>query len=258
MFIDTHCHIDDERYPSADEIAKNLSDDGVDYVIDIGYDVESSKTAFLTASRNENVYFAAGIHPDGANQASVDGLLEIEKLCKTDKCVALGEIGLDYHYYGYDKDEQIKAFLSQIELATAVKLPVQIHSRDCTEDMLKILRSVKLPYGGVMHCFSGSKETAVELLKLGFYLSFGGSVTFKNARNVQEVATLVPLDKILTETDSPYLTPHPFRGQTNEPKNVALVAQKIAELKNIDVAVIAKRVKDNAKDVFYKLCDVKI
>lgn len=252
MFIDIHCHIDDERYPSADEIAKKLQSDGVDYVIDIGYDVESSKTACLTASRNENVYFAAGIHPDSASQVK-NGLSEIEKLCKNDKCVAVGEIGLDYHYDGYDKDEQIKAFLSQIELATAVKLPVQIHSRDCTEDMLKILRQVKLQYGGVMHCFSGSKETATELLKLGFYLSFGGSVTFKNARNVQEVATLVPTDRILTETDSPYLTPHPFRGQTNEPKNVALVAQKIAELKNIDVAVIAERVKNNAKDIFYKL-----
>ncbi len=253
MFIDTHCHIDDERYPSADEIAKNLSDDGVDYVIDIGFDVESSKTAFLTANRNENVYFAAGIHPDGANQASVDGLLEIEKLCKTDKCVALGEIGLDYHYDGYDSLVQKKAFLSQLELAKAVKLPVQIHSRDCTEDMLKILRQIKLPYGGVMHCFGGSKETALELLKLGFYLSFAGTVTFKNARNVQEVASLVPIDRFLTETDSPYLTPHPFRGQTNEPKNVALVTRKIAELKNLDLFVIAEQVKNNAKDIFYKI-----
>lgn len=253
MFTDIHCHLDDEKYSSLDEVVENFKSGNVDLVIDVGFDVSSSKTARLTADKYDCVYFAAGIHPDSAGQVD-GGLKEIEGLCRLDKCVALGEIGLDYHYSdGFDKETQKKAFLAQMELATAVKLPVQIHARDCTEDMLKILRQVKLPYGGVMHCFSGSKETAAELLKLGFYLSLGGTVTFKNAKNVQEVATLVPLDRFLTETDSPYLTPHPFRGQVNQPKNVGLVTQKISELKNIDVAEIARLARVNAKTLFYKI-----
>lgn len=253
MFIDTHCHLGDERFSSVDEVINNFKLANVDFVIDVGFDIFSSIKAKDTANAYKEVYFSAGIHPDSQSQANQDGLKQIQELCKHEKCVALGEIGLDYHYEGFDKDGQTKAFLAQLELATAVKLPVQIHSRDCTEDMLKLLKQVKLPYGGVMHCFSGSKETASELIKLGFYLSFAGTVTFKNARNVQEVATLVPLDRFLTETDSPYLAPHPFRGQTNEPKYVPYVTHKIAELKNLDVNFIAEKAKQNAKTLFYKI-----
>lgn len=255
MFIDTHCHINDDRFTDEKAVIDAFRAAGVDYVINVGFDLASSIKAKETSAKYDGVYFAAGVHPDSENQVTDNGLALIKELCDDEKCVAVGEIGLDYHYEGFDKDGQKRAFVSQIELASSLKLPVSVHSRDCTEDMLKILKENKdkLHSGGVMHCYGGSVETAKELLKLGFYISFAGTVTFKNAVNVQESAKCVPFDRILTETDSPYLAPHPLRGQVNTPANVGLVTRKIAELKNQDVMVVAERVKLNAKALFKKL-----
>lgn len=255
MFTDTHCHLNDERFTDEKAVIEAFRAASVDFVINVGYDLASSGRAAETAKNYGDVYFAAGIHPDSTEQATDKGLEIISDFLSDPKCVALGEIGLDYHYEGYDKDAQKEAFIKQLEIAAAAKLPISVHGRDCTEDMLKILKDNKdkLAAGGVMHCFGGSVETAKEILKLGMYISFAGTVTFKNAANVQRVAEYVPFDRFLTETDSPYLAPHPLRGQVNTPANVGLVARKIAEIKNQDVMIVAERAKLNAKTLFKKI-----
>ena len=255
MFIDTHCHLSDEKFLDKNQVIKDFVSANVDFVIDVGYDLNSSDSALNLARRYGNVFCALGIHPDSAQTVDDNALICLEKLLKEEKCVALGEIGLDYHYEGYDKNVQKKAFVSQMELAFSLGLPVSIHSRDCTEDMLKILKEnkEKLANGFVMHCFAGSKETAKILFDLGAFISFAGTVTFKNAVNVQEVACYLPIERILTETDSPYLAPHPFRGKLNSPSLVPLVAEKIASLRQIETEILAEQVKKNAKEIFKKL-----
>ena len=167
----------------------------------------------------------------------------------------MGEIGLDYHYEDTDEAAQKRAFCAQLELAEALSLPVIIHSRDAAADTLRILKDnrAKLRAGGVMHCFSGSPETAKEYLKLGLYISFAGPVTFKNARRLDEVAKIVPPERILAETDSPYLAPEPFRGTLNTPQNVVQVYAKLAQLRREEIFALAARIKQNAKTLFYKL-----
>ncbi len=255
MFIDTHCHLHDEKLVNHDDIVKNYEREKVTKVINMGCCLKTSAIGKTLAEKYQSIYFAVGYHPSDVADFNDEKLEKIEELAKHDKCVAIGEIGLDYHWQGYDKEKQKDAFIKQLELAKNMKLPASIHSRDATDDMLKTLKENKdkLVYGGVMHCFSGSKETAMELIKLGLYISFAGTVTFKNAVNLKDVAKFVPLDRCLTETDSPYLAPHPFRGTLNEPKNIPFIAGHVAELKNIDVNELASQVLKNAKTLFKKL-----
>ena len=255
MFTDTHCHINDERYENIDDVVAEFRAAGVDRVVCVGYDAASSFAARDISDRYEEVYFAAGIHPDGEREATKENLARIKELCRHEKCVAVGEIGLDYHYEPFDKAGQTRAFLRQLELAAEVSLPVSIHARDCTRDLLELLETngALLRRGFVMHCFSGSRETAERLIKLGAYISFAGPLTFKNSKNLPEVAAAVPEDRLLTETDSPYLTPHPFRGRTNTPAYVKYVAEKLAEIRGADVVSLASAVRRNARRLFDRM-----
>ena len=201
------------------------------------------------------LYFAAGFHPSNLQDYQKGDEERLASLLQSPKGVAVGEIGLDYHYEDTDEAAQKRAFCAQLELAEALSLPVIIHSRDAAADTLRILKDnrAKLRAGGVMHCFSGSPETAKEYLKLGLYISFAGPVTFKNARRLDEVAKIVPPERILAETDSPYLAPEPFRGTLNTPKNVVQVYEKLAQLRGEELFALAARIKQNAKTLFYKL-----
>ncbi len=201
------------------------------------------------------LYFAAGFHPSNLQDYQTGDEERLASLLQSPKGVAVGEIGLDYHYEDTDEAAQKRAFCAQLELAEALSLPVIIHSRDAAADTLRILKDnrAKLRAGGVMHCFSGSPETAKEYLKLGLYISFAGPVTFKNARRLDEVAKIVPPERILAETDSPYLAPEPFRGTLNTPKNVVQVYEKLAQLRGEELFALAARIKQNAKTLFYKL-----
>jgi TatD DNase family protein len=204
------------------------------------------------AEKYPSVYFGTGCHPSDINGLDDKEFERISALTSHPKCVAVGEIGLDYYWQPYDKEKQIDGFIRQLELAKYSKLPVSIHSRDATADMLKVLKdnADKLVYGGVMHCFSGSVETAKELLKLGLYISFAGPLTFKKAPKLQEAALLIPRDRLLIETDSPYLAPEPMRGRRNEPTHVRFVAEKIAALRCISVEEVAEAITHNAMNVY--------
>ena len=245
MYIDTHAHLNyPEKYGDLPQLLAKIAAAGVDTVINVGWDLASSALAAEqaetpTAAPAERLagcpalYFAAGFHPSN--------LQDYQRL--------------DYHYEDTDEAAQKRAFCAQLELAEALSLPVIIHSRDAAADTLRILKDnrAKLRAGGVMHCFSGSPETAKEYLKLGLYISFAGPVTFKNARRLDEAAKIVPPERILAETDSPYLAPEPFRGTLNTPKNVVQVYEKLAQLRGEEVFALAARIRENAKTLFYKI-----
>ena len=255
MFVDTHCHLTDERYENIDSLCLDTLNNQVDFAICVGYDVPSSQKSLNVAEKYSQIYFTAGVHPDTANDYNQTVESQIENMAKHNKCVAIGEIGLDYHYDGFIKQNQINAFESQIKLANKLNLPISVHSRDSTLDTLTIIKGNKnlLSNVGVLHCFSGSKEVAKEYLDLDFYLSFGGTLTYKNSLTAKEVCKYAPIDRILTETDCPYLTPQIFRGQINYPKYVRYVVEEIAKLKEIEVNIVAKQVKQNAKNLFTKI-----
>ena len=255
MFIDVHCHLNDERYENLDDVVAQFKKEDVSWVINAGYDLKSSYKGLALSKKYEEVFFTVGAHPDAENEVNDEFLQALRSLSDDKKCVGIGEIGLDYHYEGFSKEGQIKAFERQIELANQLKLPIIVHTRDATKDTLDILKSNKhlLNYGGVMHCFSGSKESAKEYLNLGMYISFSGTVTFKNAKNLLEVASFVPLDRILTETDSPYLSPTPFRGEMNAPKRVPIITRFLSELRGVNLLEFSKQVIENSKRVFKKL-----
>ncbi|MBQ0099503.1 MAG: TatD family hydrolase [Firmicutes bacterium] len=255
FLIDTHCHIDDEQFLDKKEIIENFVSCGGEIAINMGCDEKSSKTGLELAKEYLNVYCGVGVHPENVNKTNSETLKNIETLAKSEKCVAIGEIGLDYHFEPFDKDKQIEVFVSQIDIANKLKLPISIHSRDATLDMVNILKENrdKLSHGAVMHCFSGSRETAKVLLDLGLYIGFGGTVTFKNSVKTVEVASYVPLDRMLTETDSPYLAPSPLRGTRNEPKNVGLVIEFLSTLRGKDREEFSQIIKDNTLRLFTKI-----
>ena len=227
----------------------------MDTVIDVGWNCDSSALAAKQAEKYPQLYFAAGFHPSNLSDFREGDYERIAALLASPKGVAVGEIGLDYHYDGTDEAAQKRAFAAQLELAYALKLPFCVHSRDAAADTLRILKDNrgKLAYGGVMHCFSGSPETAKEYLKLGLYISFAGPVTFKNARRLDEAAKIVPKERILAETDSPYLAPEPYRGTLNTPKNVVKVYEKLASLRGEPLEELAENIWHNAHELFPKL-----
>ena len=244
--FESHAHFDDERYdPDRDELISSLKEKGIEAVVNIGADMKGSRATMEYVDKYDFVYGAVGVHPEYANDVDYTALREFSR---HPKIVAIGEIGLDYHYEGYNRDEQITAFKKQLELAKEVDLPVIIHSRDATQDTLDILKEYKPR--GVVHCFSGSAETALEIVKLGMYIGFTGVITFKNAHRAIEALKAVPLDKLLCETDSPYMAPEPHRGERNDPSLLCHIIEKMAEVKGVSPQEMANITNKNAKTLF--------
>jgi TatD DNase family protein len=274
--FDNHAHYNDEKFDEdRDEIINKVYKSGVTKLICAGYSLESSKRALEIANNYDFIYTIAGISPNdipGKNQDEdlegktdeeieklfteslqiVDNQLEeIEKLALNKKVVAIGEIGLDYYWNKQNKELQKQVFIKEIELANKLNLPIVIHTRDAVMDTLDILKNIKPTIKpGIFHCCPLNIELVKEALKLGFYISFAGPVTFKNSKNAREIIEMVPLDKMLIETDSPYLAPEPVRGTRNDSRNVKYIAEKIAEFKGISVEEVALKTYGNAEKVF--------
>lgn len=252
MIIDSHAHLDDGAFSNdIDMVMARARAEGVGAVINPGADAASSKAATAIAAAYPEVYALAGIHPHEAAGASDEAVGEIAAILSAPKVVGIGEIGLDYYRELSPRDDQLRVFRAQMELAREMGLPVQIHSRDASGDTLKIVQeySRRVP-AIVMHCYSGSAEMARELVRLGCYISLAGPVTYRNARKQVEVAGQVPLDRLLVETDSPYLPPSPYRGQRNEPAFVVETARKIAAVRNISFEEVAAATSANAARIF--------
>lgn len=248
MFFDSHAHLDDSRFDEdRDEIIKGMKEKGVSNILNCGSDIESSIASVALAQKYDFIVAAVGVHPHSAKE--LENLDEVLKLAENAEAVAIGEIGLDYHYDYSPRDVQKKWFEAQLSLANELKKPVIIHEREAYADCLDILKAHK-PAKCVMHCFSGSKESAKEVFNIGIYVSFAGPLTFKNNIKTVEVAKYAPLDMILIETDSPYLSPVPHRGERNDSSYVRHVAEKLAEIRGMSVEEIAKITADNAKRLF--------
>ena len=251
--IDSHCHINDELYKNNPaEYVKEAEKAGVFQFLVVGFDEKSSELALDIANKNKPCYAAVGIHPSDTKNAKQDDLEKIKELAKSEKAIAIGEIGLDYYW---DKEETVRLqqkefFKEQIKIANELNLPISIHCRDALEDCLQILKENPVKRGGIMHCYAGSLEMSREFIKLGFLLGFGGTVTFKNSIRPKEVAKNVPSNSYVLETDAPYLTPHPFRGKENHSKYLYLVRDQIAELRNISPEQVEKETTNNFKRVF--------
>lgn len=256
MLIDTHAHLDDARYDADREaVIGRAREAGVDAFITIGCDLATSRTAVELASRYPFVYAAVGVHPHEVKHIDDGWYDELRRLAGHDKVVAYGEIGLDYHYNHSPPKLQRERFREQVGLARDLNLPVIIHTREAQEDTIAILKEERAgETGGVFHCFSGDAWLAHEALALGFYLSFSGVLTFRNAAPLQDVAKAVPLDRLLVETDCPYLTPVPRRGQRNEPAFVKLVAEKLVEVRmaseGLTIEDVGRITSDNARRLF--------
>lgn len=252
--IDSHCHINDKAFLFKEgEYIKEAVNSGVTNFLVVGCDYLTSAKASEITVIYEECYAAVGIHPSDSKNADKDDLKRIEEILqKGHNIVAVGEIGLDYYW---DKEENIKKnqkeyFIKQIDLANKYNLPVSIHCRDAYEDCLRILKEHPVKRGGVMHCYGGSKEMMNEFIKLGFYIGIGGTVTFKNAVKIKEVAQVVPSDKYLLETDAPYLAPTPHRGEQNHSKYLFLVRDQIASLRNVSPEQVDKETTENFKRLF--------
>ena len=253
-FVDTHMHLNDSAFQGIEEeIIQNAKQAGVDVIFVSGYDLPSSILAVQYAERYDGVYAFVGFHPENLEGISEDALKEIESLASSDKVIAIGEIGLDYHWFKDPKDHenQKRWFIAQIELANRLGLPVCIHSRDAYGDMLEILTAHPVERKGVLHCYSGSAEMMERFAKLGMYFGFDGPVTYKNAVEPKRCATLCPLDRLLVETDSPYLSPVPFRGKRNEPANIPWIAKQIAALRGIEPIQLVEAMDTNVECLFH-------
>lgn len=253
MLFDTHVHLNARQYlEDREEVITRAFETGVNHMIVVGFDEETIPLAIEIAEQYDSIYAAVGWHPVDAIDFVEEKHLEyLKELTKHPKIVALGEMGLDYHWDKSPASIQKEVFRKQIRLAKKLKMPIIIHNREATEDVVHILREENAAeVGGIMHCFSGSVETAKECMKMNFLISLGGPVTFKNAKKPKEVAVEIPLDRLLIETDCPYLAPHPMRGKRNEPAYVKLVAEQIAELKGISFAEVAEKTTANAKKLF--------
>lgn len=253
--FDSHAHYDDEKFnEDRDYIIEEVYKSGVTKFVSAGYSLESSKKGIEISNKYDYVYTTCGISPndipDGKDKITQE-LIQIEKLAKENaKVLAIGEIGLDYYWNKDNKDLQKYVFLEQIKIANKLNLPIMIHTRDAIMDTIEIIKNTEFVKPGIFHCCPLNKELIQAGLNKDFYISFAGPVTFKNSKNAKEIVSMVPLEKILIETDSPYLSPEPNRGKRNDSRNVLFIAKKIAEFKNITVEEIAKITYENAKHVF--------
>lgn len=252
MLIDTHAHIDNEAFDEdRDEVIARALEQGVSTIINIGFNRETIATTIALAEKHDFIYAAVGWHPQDAKDMTDADFEQVRALCKHPKVVAIGEIGLDYYWDTSPKDVQQEVFRRQIRLARELHMPIIIHNRDAHEDVVRILREEHAAdVGGVMHCYSGSWEIAKMCLDMNFYISFGGPVTFKNAKQPKEVLKQVPLDRLLIETDAPYLCPHPLRGKRNETSYVRFVAEEAANLKEMSYEQFAEITAMNARRLF--------
>ncbi|MBD0384532.1 TatD family hydrolase [Paenibacillus sedimenti] len=248
MLTDSHTHLNAEQFnEDRDEVIQRALDAGVTRIVNVGFNRETIPGSIALAEQYDFIYSTVGWHPVDAIHMQPGDLEWIEELCKHEKVVAIGEIGLDYYWDTSPKDVQNRVFREQIRLARKLGMPIVIHNRDAHQDILQVLKEEKAAeVGGIMHCFSGSWETAKQCLDMNFHISFGGPVTFKNAKQPKEVLAQVPLDRLLIETDAPYLTPHPFRGKRNETSYVRLVAETAAEIRGMTVEEIAEITTNNA------------
>lgn len=251
MFFDSHAHLDDDRFcEDREEVINSLKQSGVSYVINVGADYETSLNSVKLSENYDFIYASVGVHPYDAKTVNDKLLDEFRNLVKKNKkIVAIGESGLDYSYDEADRELQKEAFIKHIELADELKMPIIVHNRDSHKDMMDILTKHR-PESAIIHCYSGSMEMAKVLVKMGYYISFSGTVTFKNAKNLKETATWIPLENLLIETDSPYLCPEPERGRRNNPSKVRYTAEVIADLKGMTLEEIAKTTMENAKRVY--------
>ncbi len=255
MFIDTHCHLnDDVLYAHLDEVIQNALAAKVSKMVCIGYDKASSIRAIEIAEKYPYVYATVGFHPTNALEISNEDFLWLESKLTHPKVVGIGEIGLDYYWDKTYIEKQKEVFIRQMDLADKYHLPISVHMRDSDADTLDLLKNRK-PWSvlGIMHCYSGSLELSKEFIKCNMMISLAGPVTFKNARVPKEVAEGIDLFHLLIETDAPYLAPHPFRGKENSPSLVSYVAQEIARLRDVSVEDVAKITSDNALRIFYKI-----
>ena len=249
LIFDSHAHYDDERFDTLrDEILFNLGDNNVSAVLHCAIDYPSSLKAIEMADKYDRVFAAVGIHPQEVTDNTVFCEEEFSKLIKHKKVKAIGEIGLDYYWDTTFKENQKEILIKQINFAKNNNLPISFHDREAHKDSLEILKSAKPK--GVVHCFSGSKEMAEEILKAGMFIGVGGVVTFKNSKKLCEVVESTPVDRILLETDAPYLAPEPFRGKMNRSEYVEFIAKKVAEIKKLETEEVLKITKQNAESLF--------
>ena len=250
MYFDTHAHYDDEQFDADREsLLTQMHREGVDLILVPGCSMQSSRAAVELSEAFPFVYAAVGVHPHDAQEMDETSLAQLAKLAGRPKVVAIGEIGLDYYYDLSPRDIQKKRFYQQLELARQLRLPVIIHEREATSDCLEIITQFP-DVPGVFHCYSGSWETAKTILSQGWYLSFTGSITFKNAKRAPEVIEKMPLDRLMIETDSPYLAPVPNRGKRNCSLNLPFIAEKIAQLRNMDIGEVAAVTMENGRQFF--------
>ena len=245
--FDTHCHLDDDKFLEDREAAyARMRERGVTRAVFVWTDLASSRLCLDIAGSHEGVWAACGVHPHEAKDAPEDYLDRVAALCREEKAVALGEIGLDYYYDFSPRDVQKKVLCEQMDLAVELDIPVIFHIRDAHGDMIELFRARKRLPQGIIHCFSGSLETAMIYVKMGFYISFAGPLTFKKAPHLCAAAQAVPADRLLIETDSPYLSPEPVRGRRNEPANVYYVCEKLAQLRGLTMEETARLTTENA------------
>lgn len=254
MIFETHAHYDDEAFDiDREELLSKLPKNGIDYVVNISADMKSVDTTLELVDKYPYIYGAIGIHPEAADDWNETAYLHLKEKAKNPKVVAIGEIGLDYYWDTVDRATQKLCFEAQIELARECKLPLVIHSRDAANDTYRILKDNQAEeIGAIIHCFGYGVEQAKQYLKLGFYLGIGGVVTFTNGRVLKEVVEYAPLESLVLETDSPYLSPVPLRGKRNSSLNLSYVIKEIARIKKIDEDVVIKQTYENAKK-FYRL-----
>ena len=254
-YFDTHAHYDDSKFDNdRDEVINKIYKSGVTRCINIGCNIETSEKSVEIAKNYDFIYAMCGIHPSEVPQTEEKlwkDINEIKKIVTSNhKVVAIGEIGLDYHYEGFDKKMQQIAFIKQIELANELKLPIAVHTRDAIDDTIKILRNYKFENKGILHCCPFNRELVKHGLENNLYIAFGGTVTFKNSKNAEEIIKMVPKDRILIETDCPYLAPEPFRGKRNDSSNLKYIVEKIADFLDCTPEEVAEFTYKNALELF--------
>lgn len=252
MYFDTHAHLDDKQFSQdQDKVILRAKEAGLQYIVNVGYNVPSAKRTLELISKYDFIYGAVGMHPHDAKDLDGESLQVLKKIALEPKIVAIGEIGLDYYWNHSPHDVQQRVFRRMIDFARELKKPIIIHDRDAHEDVFRIIKEEGASeVGGIFHCYSGSWPMAKEAVELGFYISIAGPVTFHNAKKTIEVVKEIPLDKLLIETDSPYLAPVPYRGKRNESAYVVKVAEMIAEIKGVPLLEVAKTTLENGKKVF--------
>jgi TatD DNase family protein len=251
MIIDSHCHLHDEKFTDdLEPVLRRAHLANINHLITIGCDISTTKMASQLANRFDQIFFSAGFHPHEAKLLDENSIMELKVLAQHKKCVAIGECGLDYYYLHSSVEQQKYSFIKQIELAIELDLPLIIHLRDAFLDCINILKTLLPKKSGVIHCFSGTASQAQAFIDLGCYISLSGIITFKKPGELPLVAQSIPIEKLLVETDCPYLAPHPFRGQRNEPSYITHTLQAIADIRKEDVKLLSQQIYQNTLNFF--------